>query len=220
MSNIYFLKIINNIIEMFEDRKYLYLGTNYEKIKSDIREIDNNINIVEKIIYNSNFIIRSKNHDLLFKSIKNNDYIVVLFLESFYKNGDNIDLNYIFKEISFYISRHPYYQLLNEIYIICPDEYEDQIKKKVNKEEYEIFKTMEYSRLSYNPTNHISFPNHEKIKNYEKKHKKYDLKLPILSNMDISSKWYNYKSNDIIKIIREDKKITHRIVKEDYLLEI
>ena len=34
--NIDCLNILNNILQLLEDRKYLYLGTNYEKIKKDL----------------------------------------------------------------------------------------------------------------------------------------------------------------------------------------
>jgi DNA-directed RNA polymerase subunit H (RpoH/RPB5) len=74
---------------------------------------------------------------------------------------------------------------------------------------------MKYSTLTYNPTQHIYFNKHEKIKNYEQKHKKYDLKLPILLKTDVACRWYDYKNNDIIKITRKDNRLCYRIVKED-----
>src|SRR6266702_4410444 len=140
--NIDYLYIINNIIQMIEDRKYIYLCTNYENIKSDKEKIDNNINYNGTKIFDYNFIIKNEKHNLLFKSENYNNYILILFLESFDNIENNIDFNYIFKKISDYIVEHVYYQNMEKVYIICPDNHEDKIKKKIHKEGFNILETM------------------------------------------------------------------------------
>lgn len=220
ITNIHYLYILYNILKLFENRNYIYLGTNYEKIKIDKEKVDNNINNNETKISDYNYIIKNKKHNLIFKINnnnvdKNNNYILVLFLESFGDIENNIDFNYIFKRISDYILDHDYYQNMEKVYIICPDDHEDKIKKKIHKEGFDILEIMKYSNLLYNPTQHTYFNKHEKIKNYEQKHKKYDLKLPIILKTDVACKWYDYKINDIIKITRKDNSICYRIVKDD-----
>jgi DNA-directed RNA polymerase subunit H (RpoH/RPB5) len=211
-SNVDYLYILYNILQILEDRGYLYLGTNYEKIKNDKEKIDENIDFYENKICDYISIIKNNKYNIIAKN--NNNYILLLFLESFYTFENNIDINYIFKNISSYFTNHVYWQKIIKVYIICPDQYEDHIKKKIKKEGIDIFESMVYTKLLYNPTQHIYFSKHEKVKNYEKKYKKYDLKLPILLKNDISSEWYDYKINDIIKITREDKKYCYRIVKK------
>ena len=214
--NIDCLNILNNILQLLEDRKYLYLGTNYEKIKKDKKTIDNkNINInLENEIDDYTNIIKNEKYSILVK--KEDKYILVLFFEAFIGFQNNTDINYIYKNINFYFSEHIYWEKIVKVYIICPDKYEEQIKRKIYKEEINnVFETMKYTNLLYNPTQHRYFPKHEKIKNFEHKYKKYNIKLPILLKNDIASKWYGYEINDIIKITRIDKSIFYRIVKDE-----
>jgi DNA-directed RNA polymerase subunit H (RpoH/RPB5) len=213
--NIDCLNILNNILQLLENKKYLYLGTNYEKIKNDIKTINNkNINVnLEKKIDDYTNIIKNKKYSILVK--KNNKYILVLFYEAFVGFQNNIDVNYIYKNINLYFSENIYWEKIVKVYIICPDEFEEQIKRKIDREEINsVFETIKYTNLLYNPTQHKYFPKHEKIKNYEHKYKKYNIKLPILLKKDIASKWYGYETNDIIKITRTDKTIFYRIVKD------
>lgn len=209
MDNINYLIIINNILDFLEDRKYIYIGTDYNKIKNDKYKIDNDKKVE---INNYANIIKKYKYSMLAK--KNNKYILILFLESFHFS-DNFDINYIFKHISDYFIEHVYWDDIIKVYIICPDGYEDKIIKKIKKDGDYIFETIKYTKLLYNPTRHIYFPKHEKIKNYEKKHEKYGLKLPIILKSDVACKWYDYQINDIIKITRKDKTICYRIVKDD-----
>lgn len=212
-SNIDYLYILYNILQLLEDRNFLYLGTNYEKIKNDKENLDLNIDTYKNKIADYTSIIKNNKFNII---AKNKDiYILLLFLESFYIFENNIDINYILKNINLYISEHVYWQKIIKVYIICPDKHEDQIKKKINKDGINILESIPYTKLLYNPTHHIYFPKHEKIKNYDQKFKKYGLKLPVLLINDIASKWYNYKLNDIIKITRNDKSICHRIVKNE-----
>lgn len=213
--NINYLIILNNILQLLENKNFLYLGTNYEKIKNDKKIIDNNnINInCERKIDDYINIIKNKKYSILFK--KNNEYILVLFYEAFVGFQNNIDINYIYKNINLYFSEHIYWENIVKVYIICPDKFEDQIKRKIDKEEINnVFETIKYTNLLYNPTQNKYFPKHEKIKNYEHKYKKYNIKLPILLKNDIASKWYGYETNDIIKITRTDENIFYRIVKD------
>ena len=76
--------------------------------------------------------------------------------------------------------------------------------------------------LQYNITKHILVPEHIRLSNNKAKKfkEKYGTKFPILLINDPISRFFNYKSGDIIKIIRcqkikEDSNyyITYRIVK-------
>lgn len=198
---------------MFEDRKYIYLGNNYEKIKKDIKKIENNVDIKENEISDYSFIIKNPMYNILIKKKKN--YVLVLFLESFFSIENKMDINYVLKKINIYMCGHVYWQNINKVYIICPDEYEDKIKKKIKKDNSGIIDVIEYTRLLYNPTRHNYFSRHEKIKNYEKKYKKYNLKLPLILNSDVAIKWYDYNINDLIKIIRKDNSICYKLVVEE-----
>lgn len=214
MDNINYLIIINNIIDFLEDRKYIYIGTDYNIIKNDKHKIDKHINFE---INNYTNIIKNIKYSMLAK--KNNKYILILFLESFY-TSDNFDINYIFKYISNRFIEHVYWDEIVKVYIICPDKYENKIIKKIQKDGNYIFEAIKYTKLLYNPTQHIYFPKHEKIKNYEKKYEKYNLKLPVILKSDIACKWYDYQINDIIKITRKDNSICYRIVKNDNFNDI
>lgn len=70
VNNIDYLCIIYNIIQMFEDRKYIYLGNNYEKIKKDIKKIENNVDIKENEISDYSFIIKNPMYNILIKKKK------------------------------------------------------------------------------------------------------------------------------------------------------
>lgn len=200
------LYILFNLITMMEDRGYYYLLTNYDIIKKEKELIDIDI---DNEISDYTYLIKDK-VNILFK--KCNKYIICLFSESFYKYDPNI--TYICKNIITFLSNNDIWSYVTKSIIICPNDIEDKINKKL-KEEVDIIETISYSRLLYNPTKHIDSVKHEKIKNFEKKHKKYDLKLPILLKSDAMSKWYDYSVNDIIKITRNEGSITHRIVKID-----
>ena len=57
---------------------------------------------------------------------------------------------------------------------------------------------------------------HERVKNQEKINElreRYDTKFPILLSSDPVCKYFGFKKNDIIKVIRSDKEIAYRIVK-------
>ena len=64
-------------------------------------------------------------------------------------------------------------------------------------------------QLQFNVTKHILVPNHIKLDENEENFiiKKYNLKskfqLPIILKNDPISRYYNYQSGDIIKIIKE-----------------
>ena len=200
------LCILYNLIKMMNDRGYLYLGTNYEIINKEkkILYIDPNYKIS-----NYTYILERKNV-ILFK--KENKYVMCLFSNPF--SDSNMTVTYICKNIINYITNHKIWIYIQNCIIICPNDIEDKINKKL-KEEIDIFETIPYSRLLYDLTEHIYAVKHEKIKNFEHKYKKYNLKLPILLKSDAMSKWYDYNINDIIKITRNDNSISHRIVKPD-----
>lgn len=213
IDNIDYLYIIYNIIQMFEDREYIYLGNNYEKIKKDIKKINDNIEIKENEITDYSYIIKKPMYNILTK--KKQNYVLILFLESFFTIENKMDINYVLKKIYIYIYGHVYWQNIIKVYIICPDEYEDKIKKKIKKDNSGIIEVIEYTRLLYNPTQHDYFSRHEKIKNYEKRYKKYNLRLPLILSSDVAIRWYDYNINNIIKIIRKDNSICYRLVAEE-----
>lgn len=211
VDNIELLYMLFNIIKMLEDRGYNYLNTNYDFIKKEYFLINKN---TKNNISDYTYLIKNK-HTICFK--KNKGYIIVLFIEAF---SDNyvININHDCKKIINFISSiaetkgQEFWNSIIKFIIICPNEIEIKVSKRLY-EEVSIIETIQYSKLIYNLTEHVDFVKHEKIKNFEKKYKKYNLKLPILLKTDPVSKWYEYNINDIIKISRNNNNITHRIVK-------
>lgn len=198
------LYILYNLIIMMEDRGYSYLSTNYEKILNEKKMIV----IKDKNLISDYTYLLKNNYCLFFK--KNDNYVICLFAEAF--SDYDLNITYICKKIISFLSNHKLWCYINKSIIICPDDVDNKINRKI-KEEIYIIETIPYSRLLYNPTKHIDAVKHEKIKFFEQKHKKYSLKLPIILKSDPISKWYDYNINDIIKIIRSDNEIFHRIVK-------
>lgn len=212
MDNIKCLIILYNIICMLKYMKKDYLGCNYEKICYEKKIIDNNVNIK---ISNYEYILKEKNKYIMFFKDKDR-YIWVAFFESFFDIKNQNDINYTFKKFKYHIYKNKEWMTANKIFIICPDEYENQISKKILSEGTDnTFETIKYSNMLYDPTEHITFNKHEKIKNYDQKYKKYNLKIPIVLKNDIACKWHGYKLNDIIKITRKDNSICYKIVKDN-----
>lgn len=217
INNIDCLYILYNILQMIDDRNYVYLGTNYEKIKLDFENYKNTENI--KSISNYKYILTGSGKSSIICKEKNN-YVLIVFFESFFNNDYNDyikDINNAYKEFGKYITRkNPYWSKTTKVYIICPDVYEIQLIKKMSKDNfYKLCETIDYTNLLYNPTNHEYVSKHEKIKNYEKKYKKYNLKHPEILKNDAICKWYNYEINDILKVTRKDRTICYRIVKDE-----
>lgn len=206
IDNIDLLYILYNLLKKMNDRGYAYLGTNYEIInkEKEFYDIDNSYKISDYT-----YIIKNKNN-ILFKN--NDKYTVCLFSESFSNN--NMPALQICKNIINYITNHSVWGLVQNCIIISPNDIEDKINKKL-KEEIDVFEIIPYSKLLYDPTIHTDSVKHEKVKNFEHKYKKYNLKLPVLLISDPICKWYGYKIDDIIKITRDDGTIVHRIVKQD-----
>ena len=71
------------------------------------------------------------------------------------------------------------------------------------------------NELMFNITKHVLVPKHVKISDNEKIEfmKRFGEKIPIINVTDPISKIYNYKSGDIIKIIRPNNEISYRICK-------
>lgn len=69
------------------------------------------------------------------------------------------------------------------------------------------------SELQFNITNHAYVPKHERLSEQDATafKQKYGTKLPIILQNDPISKYYNFKSNDIIKVYRKDNEISYRI---------
>lgn len=210
IDNYDLLCMLYNIIKMMEGRGYLYLSTNYEIIKKEKESLDINMNIE---ISDYTYLIKNKCY-ILFR--KNNKYKSFLFVKSFYDNETNI--TYIYKQINDFMTWKDIWRNKNILTVlICDDDIEDKIIKKIKEDNImtKIMETVSYSSVLYNITEHADFVKHEKIKNYEKKYIKYNLTLPVLLNTDPVSRWYDYNINDIIKITRNDKSITYRIVKTE-----
>lgn len=201
---------------MLEDRGYSYLGTNYEKIKMDKDKIENNVNIKSFEISDYTHIFNNFKYHLLFKKRKSNNYVIIFFLDSFLKNDDDLNnaMKHYYKYVNIYFKN--IFDKIEHIYLACSEKYSPTIKKKIIKDNF-FTETLEYKL--YNPTKNKYFSKHEKIKNYEQKYKKFNLKLPIILKNDVASVWYDYKINDIVKIERNDKSIYYRIVtnEENYL---
>lgn len=206
IDNIDLLNILYNLIKMMYDRGYTYLGTNYEIINKEKKIYDKYENYK---VSDYTYLIKGKNI-ILFKN--NNKYTICLFSVSF-SNNSMPELQ-ICKNIINYMTNHRIWNLVEKCIIICPNGIEDKINRKL-KEEIDVFETIPYSKLLYNPTIHIDSVKHEKVKNFEHKYKKYNLKLPVLLSLDPICKWYGYKPDDIIKITRDDGSIIYRIVKQD-----
>jgi DNA-directed RNA polymerase subunit H (RpoH/RPB5) len=188
------------------NRNYTYLETNYEIInkEKEMYDIDQNYKINDYT-----YIIKRKNKFLF----KNKDkYTICLFSESF--SDHNMPVLQICRNITNHITNHKIWEFIQNCIIICPNDIEIKINRKL-KEEMDIFETISYSKLLYDPTIHIDSVKHEKVKNFEHKYKKYNLKLPVLLSSDPICKWYGYKINDIIRITRDDGSIIHRIVKQE-----
>lgn len=208
IDNIDLLNILYYLIKIMNDRGYTYLGTNYEIIKKEKEiYIDQSYKINE--INDYTYIIKRKNN-ILFKN--KDKYTICLFSESFLYN--NIPILQVCKNIINYMTNHKMWNLIKNCIIICPNDIEIKINRKI-KEEMDVFETISYSKLLYDPTIHIESVKHEKIKNFEHRYKKYNLNLPVLLKSDTICKWYGYKINDIIKITRDDGSIIHRIVNQD-----
>jgi DNA-directed RNA polymerase subunit H (RpoH/RPB5) len=208
IDNIDLLYILYNLIKKMDDRGYAYLGTNYKIINKEKKLYD--INQSYKIS-DYTYIIKTKNN-ILFKN--NGKYTICLFSESF--SDYSMPVLQICKSIINYIANNKLWSFIQTCIIICPNDIEIKINRKL-KEEMDIFETVPYSKLLYDPTMHIDSIKHEKVKNFENKYKKYNLKLPVLLISDPICKWYGYKIDDIIKITRDDGSIIHRIVKQDNL---
>jgi DNA-directed RNA polymerase subunit H (RpoH/RPB5) len=205
MNNKKCLTILFNIICMMENMGYIYLNQNYEKICYDYKMIDG---IISNYLY---ILTKNGKYALFFKN--RNKYIFVIFFESF-SNNNKIDINYTYKRFKEYIVNNKYWTKMENIIIICPDEYENQICKKINSEELiDLCTTIKYSNVLYNPTKHETFNKHEKIKNFDQKYKKYNLKIPIILKKDIACLWYGFNINDIIKINRKNDTLCYKIVK-------
>tara|TARA_B100000902_G_C26776601_1_gene653012 strand:+ start:18 stop:518 length:501 start_codon:yes stop_codon:yes gene_type:complete len=69
------------------------------------------------------------------------------------------------------------------------------------------------SELQFNITNHAYVPKHERLSEQDAIafKQKYGTKLPIILKNDPISKYYNFQSNDIIKVYRKDNEISYRI---------
>lgn len=208
-KNRHILTILYHICEILNNKDYINLNTNYLKIKKEKEKMDEDED--NTIISNYNYLI-DKPNNIIFK--KKDNYIIVIFLESFFrdyyfkKDIQVSELNIIFKKITHYIINHIYFDQLVEVCIISPDEYKDFLSKKIDNESVSnIYRLYKYSELLYDPTKHKCFNKHEKIKNFDKKYKKFGLKIPELVEDDIACKWLGYIPDDIIKITRDDESI-------------
>ena len=78
--------------------------------------------------------------------------------------------------------------------------------------EIEIFPE---ERLLYNITKHRLVPVHRRLSAFEAAtfKRKYGVKIPVLLQTDAISRFYNFKSGDIIEITRIDGIVVFRIVK-------
>lgn len=67
--------------------------------------------------------------------------------------------------------------------------------------------------LMYNPTKSRLVPTHIRLPKEERDdmYKKYGLKLKKILTKDVISRFYNFKVNDIIRIIQKDGTISYRI---------
>lgn len=93
------------------------------------------------------------------------------------------------------------------------------IIKKIESKERNNVQVFYLKRLQVNPTGHSLVPLHIKISNDEIKdilHKYHLLcksQLPVLLQSDAIAKYYNFKKEDIIKIISKQKKDYNKIYK-------
>ena len=110
-------------------------------------------------------------------------------------------------------------KLNNILHIIClcMRNETSTVKKNISflneNEQIEIFKM---DTLKYNITKHRLVSRHIGLSVDESNQfiKKYGMKLPLLLLDDPISKFYNFKLNQIIKIIRLDGIITYRIISD------
>jgi len=96
----------------------------------------------------------------------------------------------------------------DELLIVMRGLFNSNIMKIQKDKMYKYVQIMWVKNLLFNPTRHSLVPKHEKISKEEMESVliKYELKsksqLPLITKDDPIVRWYNFKSGDIIRIIR------------------
>uniref|UniRef100_A0A6C0JEK3 RNA polymerase subunit H/Rpb5 C-terminal domain-containing protein n=1 Tax=viral metagenome TaxID=1070528 RepID=A0A6C0JEK3_9ZZZZ len=169
-------------IELIEDREYL-LKNEYKKItENDLKYIVSN----------------NKNLDIIASNTDNSKKIYVKFILNIKVKPSLI------KEIVEEIKKEIKTDNLDIILVVStkPNNPIVKLTKEITR-----LQIMWLKQLQFNPTKHYLVPKHIKLNNDEIDllMKKFSLQsknlLPLLSKDDVISRYYNYKSGDIIKII-------------------
>jgi DNA-directed RNA polymerase I, II, and III subunit RPABC1 len=96
----------------------------------------------------------------------------------------------------------------DELLIVMRGSYNTNIMKIQKDKVYKYVQIMWVKNLLFNPTRHSLVPKHEKITKDEISElmEKYQLKsrtqLPLITREDPIVRWYNFKSGDVLRIIR------------------
>ena len=159
--------------------------------------------ISEMMIDRGHQIIDRRDDYFLVK--KTDDSEIVVFFSFFEKLNTSILKEYI-KEI----------EKNNIIHMIII--YKDKVTSSVNKIINNIFhlniEVFSFSELLFNITKHCLYRPHILLKIAEKNKfvKKYSKQIPKILLDDPIVKYFNFKSGDILKIIRKNNYISYRIV--------
>ena len=172
----------NTCLELVDDRGYIVNNEYYDLNDNDLKYMisQNNIDI---ICSDSNKINKIYIKFLITQRVKPS--LIKEVVEEIKKEINNVELDVIL------------------VLKIKPN---NSIFKLLK--EYNNVQIMWLKQLQFNPTKHFIVPKHIKLTSNESAEiiKKYNLtskyQLPLLLKEDIISRYYNYKTGDIIKIIK------------------
>ena len=136
---------------------------------------------------------------------KTDDSEIVIFFSFFEKLNTSILKEYI-KEIE--------KNKINHMIIIYKDKVTSSVNKIINNIFHLNIEVFSFSELLFNITKHCLYRPHILLQIAEKNKfvKKYSKQIPKILLNDPIVKYFNFKSGDILKIIRRNNYISYRIV--------
>lgn len=204
-DNQYFLKAWNTTKELVKDRGYT-ISENYDKLsETDLNYLINNDNL--------NIIGNMSDGRQIFVKFINMIRVKVSYLQSIITELKKTHVN---TTIVFIMKSKP-----------------SSIIRKLESKGVNNIQIFYSKRLQINPTKHSLVPIHIKISDEETKDVllKYKLicksQLPVLLQTDAISRYYNFKKDDIIKIISRQKKdytkeykfVDNKLTEKELILE-
>jgi DNA-directed RNA polymerase subunit H (RpoH/RPB5) len=149
-------------------------------------------------------VIDSDDDNILFENMSNGDRILSCIFDEPKLNVNNV------KDMILILNEND----LKHGIIIYNEVITSTAKKIIDTLQDYFIETFSMDELKYNITKHRLVPKHVKANEEEYKElKKFGPKLPVMLKTDPVTRYYNYKSGDIIRVERFDGNIIYRIVR-------